>query len=120
MYPKFTEWAKASNSNVCYLTYAFVNTPKSVFTILTISGEMIKTRRLHYAAKVGRDLIMSIRFHCAKIGAGTNSLNCWIPMSQNTVVGFSFGAYIASQLCNYLYKVTRERVGKLIGENSLV
>lgn len=74
---------------------------------------MIKTHRLQYAAKVGRDLVMGIRLHCIKIG--TN--DCWVPMFEYTVLGFSFGAYIASQICNDLYKFTKERVGKLIGEN---
>lgn len=113
MYPKFTEWSQASNTNVCYLTYAYVKNPTGFFTIFTISGEMIKSHRLQYAAKVARDLVLDVRHHCVEIG--TN--DCWIPMSQITVLGFSFGAYIASQICNDLYKVTREKVGKLIGES---
>lgn len=73
---------------------------------------MIKSHRLQYAAKVGRDLVLNLRLHCIELGY----VECWKPMSELTVLGFSFGAYIASQMCDDLYKSTREKVGKLIGE----
>lgn len=111
MYPKFTAWAIASNSNVCYLTYAYENIPQSTFAIISTSREMVRSYRSLYAAKVASDLVVNIRNHCIKSG----QFGCWVYMSKVTVIGFSFGAHIASQLCKNLYKKTGQKVGRLIG-----
>lgn len=111
MHSKFTEWAIASNTNVCYLTYAFENIPQSTFAIISTSREMVRSKRSLYAAKVASDLILNIRDHCVQNG----KFGCWVYMSKVTVLGFSFGAHIASQVCINLYKKSGQKVGKLIG-----
>lgn len=76
---------------------------------------MLKFHRLEYAAKVARDLVLNIRMRCEWLQIfGTYS--CWKDMSQLKVVGFSFGAHIASRICIDLYQRTGEKVGKLIGK----
>lgn len=74
---------------------------------------MIKSNRSRYAAKVASDLVLDIQYHCTHNGKYPG---CWMPMSQVTVLGFSFGAHIASQVCINLYKQTKHKVGKLIGK----
>lgn len=96
---------------MCYLTYAFENIPQSTFAIIATSREMVRSKRSLYAAKVASDLVINIRNDCIKNG----HFGCWVYMSQVTVLGFSFGAHIASQLCINLYKKTGQKVGKLIG-----
>lgn len=113
IYSKFTEWAIASNTNVCYLTYAFENIPQSTFAIISTSREMVRSRRSLYAAKVASDLVLNIRDHCIQNG----KFGCWVYMSKVTVLGFSFGAHIASQICINVYKKSGQKVGKLIGES---
>lgn len=113
--PNFTEWSKASNSNVCYLTYAYEKSPTSIFKMCILTKRMLKSKRLQYAAKVARNLVLNIRERCEWLRIfGTN--DCWSHMSQVTVVGFSFGAHIASRICIDLFQRTGEKVGKLIGE----
>lgn len=112
IYTKFTEWSKASNSNVCYLTYAYEKSPGGIFKMCILTKRMLKSHRLQYTAKVARNLILSIRDRCLTIG----NRGCWKHMSKVTVVGFSFGAHIASRICIDLYERTGEKVGKLIGE----
>lgn len=115
IYFEFTEWANASNSNVCYLTYAYKKFPQSYFGRLSILREMVKSHRSLYAAKVASDLVFNIRDRCIK--NGTNG--CWKDISQLTVVGFSLGAHVASQICINLYESIGEKVGKLIGEKQI-
>lgn len=112
MCSKFTEWSKVSNSNVCYLTYAYKQIPESRLKIFFASEEIVKSQRAVHTARVASDLISNIRDHCVKSG----SFGCWVYMSKVTVVGYSLGAHIASQICVNLYKNTGQKVGKLIGE----
>lgn len=72
---------------------------------------MVQTHRLEYAAKIARDFILMIRDHCIK----TETNGCWKDMSKMTVLGFSFGAHVASLTCVDLYQRTGQKVGKLIG-----
>lgn len=72
---------------------------------------MVLTHRLQYAAKIARDLVLKVRDHC--LTAGTQG--CWKDMSQVTMLGLSFGAHVASQVCKELYQRTGQKVGKLIG-----
>lgn len=109
----FTEWFKASNSNICYLTYAYEKNSKNAFSIITTPREMIKSNRSLHAAEIASELILDMRENCIK---NANYPSCYITMSQITVLGFSFGAHIASQICINVYKNTKEKVGKLIGE----
>lgn len=106
------EWYKASNTNVCYLTYAFGKIPSSILKRLLYVRKSVKSHRLQYAAKVARDLVLNVRHHCIQMGG----IDCWKDMSKLTVVGFSLGAHIASQTCINLFEFTGEKVGKLIGE----
>lgn len=76
------------------------------------SDQMVKTHRLQYVAKVARNLILNVRDRCMKNGAP----GCLRNMSQITMLGFSFGAHIASQTCINLFQKTGEKVGKLIGK----
>lgn len=112
MYTKFTEWSKASNTNVCYLTYAYEKFPPSYFARLAIMRQMVKSLRSQHAARIASDFVFNIRDRCIKTG----SFGCWVYMSQLTVVGYSLGAHVASKACNNLYKNTGQKVGKLIGE----
>lgn len=77
-----------------------------------LTKRMLKSNRLQYTAKLARNLVLNIRDRCLTMGTG----GCWKHMSQVTVVGFSFGAHIASRICIDLYERTGEKVGKLIGE----
>lgn len=106
------EWAKVSNTNVCYLTYAYENIPESRLKIFYASQEIVKTHRSLHSATSASNLILNIRDHCVKSG----SFGCWVYLSQTTVVGYSLGAHIASQVCINLYKNSGQKVGKLIGE----
>lgn len=109
----FIEWYRASNTNVCYLTYAFGKIPSSILKRLLYVRKSVKSHRLQYAAKVARDLVLNVRHHCINRMGG---IDCWKDMSKLTVVGFSLGAHIASQTCINLFEFTGEKVGKLIGE----
>lgn len=111
MYSTFTEWAKESNTNVCYLTYALQKIPKNSFKHWFYLRNLVKSHRLQYAAKVARDLVVKIRDRCDKMGIS----GCSQFMSAVTVVGYSLGAHVASQTCIYLNESTGEKVGKLIG-----
>lgn len=73
--------------------------------------EMVKSHRSFYAARVASDLVLNIRDRCIESGR----FGCWVYLPHMTVVGFSLGAHVASQLCNNLYKQTGQKVGKLIG-----
>lgn len=108
---KFTEWARVSNTNVCYLTYAYEHIPESRLKILFASQEIVKTQRSVHSATSASNLILNIRNHCVK----SEGFGCWVYMSQVTVVGYSLGAHIASQICVNLYKSSGQKVGKLIG-----
>lgn len=72
---------------------------------------MVKTHRLQYAAKVARDLVLGVREQCIQ----NENPGCLKNMSQVTMLGFSFGAHIASQACINLFTSTGEKVGKLYG-----
>lgn len=111
MYTKFTEWARVSNTNVCYVTYTYNHIPESRLKILFASEQIVKSGRSLDSAKVASDLVINIRNNCIKNG----HFGCWVYMSQVTVVGYSLGAHIASQICINLYKKTGQKVGKLVG-----
>lgn len=111
-YSKFTEWAIESNTNVCYLTYALDKVPENRLKQALYVIKLLKSHRLQYAAKIVRDLVLNIRVRCKSL-IRTNA--CWKDMSKVTVVGFSLGAHVASQICKDLYQRTGEKVGKLIG-----
>lgn len=110
-FSKFTEWANVSNSNICYLTYAFEKNPVGYTAAFRVARTMVLTHRLQYAAKIARDFILKIRDRC--LTTGTHG--CWKDMSQVTMLGLSFGAHVASQVCVDLYQRTGQKVGKLIG-----
>lgn len=112
MYPQYIEWAKQSDTNVCYLTYAYEEIRYGLYNLIAMASEMVQNHRLQYAAKVARDFVLSIREECIKNG----SPGCLSKMSKLTVLGLSFGAHVASQTCKNLYQSTGEKVGKLIGE----
>lgn len=79
-----------------------------------MANEMVQSHRLQYAAKVARDLILGIRKECL----ANETPGCLKKMSQITMLGFSFGAHVASQACKNVYESTGEKVGKLIGEQN--
>lgn len=112
VYSKFTEWAIESNTNVCYLTYALDKVPENAFKQLLYIRKLVKSHRMQYTAKIARDLVLRVRARCMEIGIE----GCSKFMSAVTVVGFSLGTHIASQMCIDLYEKTGEKVGKLIGE----
>lgn len=97
---------------MCYLTYAYEKIPESRLKIFYASEKIVKSQRSLHSAKVASNLILNIRDHCVKSG----SFGCWVYMSKITVVGYSLGAHIASQICINLYKNSGQKVGKLIGE----
>lgn len=70
------------------------------------------TKRIEFAAREARNLVLSVRKRCNKI----QTSGCFRHMTQLTVVGFSLGSHIASYACRYLAKETNEKVSKLIGE----
>lgn len=107
----FTEWANVSNSNICYLTYAFEKNPVGYTAAFRVARTMVLTHRLQYAAKIARDFILMIRDRCVK----KETAGCWKDMSQVTLLGLSFGAHVASQVCVDLHQRTGQKVGKLIG-----
>lgn len=95
---------------MCYLTYALDKVPESAFKQLFYLRKLIKSHRLQYAAKVARDLVLNVRDRCNEIVID----GCSKFMSQLTVVGYSLGTHVASQICINLYEKTEEKVGKLI------
>lgn len=97
------------------MTYAFEKIPESAMKKVFYVRTLVKSHRLQYAAKVASDLVLNIRDRCLKNGGH----GCWANMSEVTVIGFSFGAHIASQICINLYQSTGEKVGKLIGKKSI-
>lgn len=97
------------------MTYAFEKNPVGYTAAFRVARNMVKSHRLQYAAKIARDLILKVRDLCHK----TETQGCWKDMSQVTVLGLSFGAHIASQVCIDLYQRTGQKVGKLIGEKSV-
>lgn len=73
---------------------------------------ILRSERLQQAADLASDLIVSVRDRCFKMG----TFGCWGYMSKATLLGFSFGAHVASQICIDLYKKTGQKVGKYIGK----
>lgn len=74
---------------------------------------MLQTYRLHYAAKVTRNLYLNIRQKCKDEPIDGCKVNT--EPEKITMLGHSFGAYIASQACVYIFETTHEVVGKFIG-----
>lgn len=79
-----TEWFTASDSNICYVTYAYEKIPDGPFDTLLTAREMVKTHRLQYAAKVVRDLVLGVREQCIQ----NETPGCLKNMSQVTQLGF--------------------------------
>lgn len=73
---------------------------------------MVKSHRALYAANIASVLISNVRDRCIQ----TETNGCWKHLSEVTVVGFSLGAHVASQICINLYEEVGEKVGKLIGK----
>lgn len=114
LYTIFTEWFEASNSNICYLTYAFENLPGSTFKTYFYVRKLVTSGRLKHGANVASTFILKIRDHCRKAG-----VHQCLKMSQLTVLGFSMGAHIAAEICVELYVRTGQEVGKLIGKKPI-
>lgn len=108
------EWFTASESNICYMTYAYEIIPNNIVEVFSHARYMVKTHRLQFTAKLARDLVLSVRDQCLK----DETPGCMKDMSQVTMLGFSFGAHIASQACRNLHTSTEQKVGKLIGNLS--
>lgn len=72
---------------------------------------MMKTRRFEYAAKMACDLVLGVREKCLRSGKSV----CLKNLDQVDVTGFSFGVYLASRTCKYLYQKTDEKVRLLLG-----
>lgn len=96
----FLGWFTASGSNICYVTYAFDNSPTTIMNLISHMKKIVETKRFEFVAKEARDLVLKIKLD---------------DMEKVTVVGFSFGAHIASKTCRYLFQKTNQKVGKLIG-----
>lgn len=79
-----TEWFIASDSNICYVTYAYEKIPDGPFDTLMTARDMVKSHRLQYAAKVTRDLVLGVREQCLE----NETPGCLKNMSQVTVLGF--------------------------------
>lgn len=76
---------------------------------------MLRAQRLQQAADIASELIVSVRDRCFKSG----TFGCWGFMSKVTLLGFSFGAHVANQICVDLYKKTGQKVGKYVGKTDL-
>ncbi|XP_031617560.1 phospholipase A1 2-like [Contarinia nasturtii] len=98
-------WFDASTTNICYVTYAFENSATTLIKLIPHMKKMVQTNRLEFVAKEVRDLVLSVRDLKGSIKS----------ISQIVMVGFSFGAHIASRACRYLTAKTGEKVKKLIG-----
>ncbi|XP_031617562.1 phospholipase A1 2-like [Contarinia nasturtii] len=98
-------WYEASDTNVCYITYAFENSVTTLAKLIPHTKNMVQTNRFIFVAKQARDLVLSVRNLKGNIKS----------MSQIVMVGFSFGAHIAAIACRYLTAKTKEKVKILIG-----
>lgn len=86
--------------------------PKGIVEVFVHARDMVKSHRLQFTTKLARDLVLNLREQCLQ----DETPGCLKDMSQVTMLGFSFGAHIASQTCRNLYKSTGQKVGKLIGK----
>lgn len=78
---------------------------------------MVESHRLQFTAKIARNLVIKIREQCFQ-----NEIPGCMENTQPekiTMLGFSFGAHIASQACRDIFKSTNKKVGKLIGVSNL-
>lgn len=111
----FTEWFKASDSNICYITYAYEHTKKEMIEGFLTAQEMITSHRMHHAAKVIRVLLWTVHKQCRDENIPSCNLENTLP-NKVTMLGQSFGAYVAAQACLYIKKAFNgELVGILIG-----
>ncbi|XP_031617418.1 uncharacterized protein LOC116337176 isoform X2 [Contarinia nasturtii] len=99
-------WFEASDTNVCYITYAYtVQSSKETASPIL---EMVGTRRVEFVAREARDFVMKLK--------SDSSLNGSVKtLTQVTVVGLQLGAHIGSLTCKYLARKNSEMVDKLIG-----
>ncbi|XP_031617557.1 uncharacterized protein LOC116337272 [Contarinia nasturtii] len=104
------EWFSVSDKNICIITYVYAK-PTTLLTLLIDVNKMVRTKRLDFVAKQARDLVLNVREKCVESGKS----DCLKSMSQVDVIGFSFGSYIGSRTCEFLYEKTKERVKTLLG-----
>ncbi|XP_031617380.1 uncharacterized protein LOC116337153 isoform X2 [Contarinia nasturtii] len=105
------EWFRASGKNICIALYAYkpswMNSAHRMFDHIK---KMVKTQRLEYVAKLGRDLVLGVIQKCI----ASNRQQCLRNLSQVDVSGWSFGAHIAGRTCQYLNKKTDGKVRLLL------
>lgn len=68
---KFIEWFLTSDTNICYITYAYEIIPKDAIETLRAAIQMVKTERLQFVVNVVRDLVTCVR--TLRHGNGTTS-----------------------------------------------
>ncbi|XP_031617559.1 uncharacterized protein LOC116337274 [Contarinia nasturtii] len=106
------EWFLKSGKNICIITYAYLNSCKSMFNVVQSLNKMVKTKRLEFVAKQVRDLVLNVREKC--LNDTHSSVSCLKHMSQVEISGYSFGGHIASRTCDYLFQKTNEKVKMLL------
>ncbi|XP_031628482.1 uncharacterized protein LOC116344188 [Contarinia nasturtii] len=117
LYAFAKEWYQASEKNICIVSYAYSKSSSKPLSMNLILSKMVATRRLEYAAKMTRDLLLGVRQNCLNIKWYKRS--CLKHLSQVDVTGFGFGAHIASRTCQYLFEKTSEKVRLLLALDPL-
>lgn len=54
-------WFDASNSNVCYITYAFAGSVTTLKKLLPHMRNMVDTKRFIFVARQARDLVLNVK-----------------------------------------------------------
>ncbi|XP_031617373.1 phospholipase A1-like [Contarinia nasturtii] len=105
------EWFIHSDTNICYIAYAFNDYEYSIYNLIFYIKRILETNRVEFIAKETSDLLMNVRKKCLE----TQKNGCLKHMSQVIVVGYSLGSHIGAYACRYLFQTTGEKVKKLIG-----
>ncbi|XP_031635206.1 uncharacterized protein LOC116348364 [Contarinia nasturtii] len=104
------EWFNVSGNNICTVTYPFKKDPMTTFEWFRSLNNLVKSKRLDFAAKLARDIVLGVRDKCVQ----SEGRQCLRHMSQVDVSGFSFGAHMAGRACQYILEKTGERVRMLL------
>ncbi|XP_031639023.1 uncharacterized protein LOC116351105 [Contarinia nasturtii] len=103
------EWFVTSGNNICFVSYCYLDKPRTGCQAIGYLDKLVATNRLEYVAKMARDLVLNVRYQ-SYFTAGNYILH----MSRVDVTGFSFGAHIAGRTAEYLLKKTSGKVRMLL------
>ncbi|XP_031617419.1 uncharacterized protein LOC116337177 [Contarinia nasturtii] len=90
-------WFEASDTNICYVTYAYLGQSSENSTD-SLMKKMADTRRIEYAARETRDFVVMLKKNCFKNG----SLQTLLKLTNMAVIGHHFGAHVGSVASKYL------------------